>query len=63
MVSTIIVSGLRAGFAIGLSVTPPKIQHDGSRWNMKFGSGGRSMWVGSVDCHSRPLALGQVVRG
>ena len=39
----IIVSGLRAGLVIGLIVTPSKIQHDGSRWNRKFGSGGSSM--------------------
>ena len=39
----IIVSGLRAGLVIGLSVTPSKIQHDGSRWNRKFGSGGSSI--------------------
>ena len=42
MVSMIMVSGLRAGLVIGLIVTPPKIQQDGSRWNRKFGSGGGS---------------------
>ena len=50
----IIDSGLRAGFVIGLRVTPSKIQHDGSRWNRKFGSGGRSIAVGSLDCHTKP---------
>src|SRR5947207_11372110 len=50
----IIVSGLRAGLVIGLSVTPLKIQHDGSRWNSRFGSGGRSMDGGSAASHTRP---------
>ena len=52
----IIVSGLRAGLVIGLSVTPSKIQHDGSRWNRKFGSGGSSMLVGSADSHTSPTS-------
>src|SRR6185312_3311646 len=50
----IIVSGLRPGLVIGLSVTPLKIQHDGSRWNSRFGSGGSSMDVGLADSHTRP---------
>ena len=50
----ITVSGRRAGLAMGLIVTPPKIQHDGSRWNRKFGSGGSSISVGSIDCHASP---------
>ena len=50
------VSGLRAGLVIGLIVTPSKIQHDGSRWNKKFGSGGSSMDVGSADSHARPTS-------
>ena len=54
MASMIIVSGWRAGLVIGLIVTPLKIQHDGSRWNRKFGSGGSSMLVGSADCHASP---------
>ena len=52
----IIVSGLRAGFVIGLIVTPSKIQHDGSRWNKKFGSGGSNMLVGSADSHTSPTS-------
>ena len=52
----IIVSGWRAGLVIGLIVTPPKIQHDGSRWNRKFGSGGSSMDVGSADSHTSPTS-------
>ena len=52
----IIVSGIRAGLVIGLIVTPPKIQHDGSRWNRKFGSGGSSMAVGSAVCHASPAS-------
>ena len=35
-------------------LTPSKIQEDGSRWNRKFGNGGRSMALGSLDCHTRP---------
>src|SRR5215470_18125668 len=50
----IIVSGLRAGLVMGLSVTPLKIQHEGSRWKSRFGSGGSSMDVGSADSHTRP---------
>src|SRR6516164_5232465 len=49
----IMVSGIRAGLVIGLMVTPPKIQHEQSRWNKKFGSGGSSMLVGSADSHTR----------
>ena len=56
MVSMIIVSGLRAGLVIGLIVTPLKIQHDGSRWNRKFGSGGSSMDAGLADSHTRPTS-------
>ena len=52
----IIVSGLRAGLVIGLIVTPSKIQHDGSRWNKKFGSGGSSMPVGSADSQISPTS-------
>ena len=52
----ICVSGIRAGLVIGLIVTPPKIQHDGSRWNRKFGSGGSSMAVGSAVCHASPAS-------
>ena len=52
----IIVSGLRAGLVIGLSVTPLKIQHDGSRWNNRFGSGGSSMDVGSADSQTSPTS-------
>jgi hypothetical protein len=52
----IMVSGTRAGLVIGLMVTPPKIQHDGSRWNKKFGSGGSSMDVGSADSHASPAS-------
>ena len=37
---------MRAGFVMGFNVTPSKIQHDGSRWNRKFGSGGSSMLGG-----------------
>jgi len=50
----IIVSGTRAGLVIGLIVTPPKIQHEQSRWNRKLGSGGSSMDVGSADSHASP---------
>src|SRR5215469_10856047 len=52
----IIVSGTRAGLVIGLIVTPPKIQHEQSRWNKKFGSGGNSIDVGSADCHASPAS-------
>src|SRR5215831_470586 len=52
----IIVSGTRAGLVIGLIVTPPKIQHDGSRWNKKFGSGGNNIDVGSADSHTSPAS-------
>ena len=52
----IMVSGLRASLVIGLRVTPSKIQHDGSRWNRKFGSGGSSMLVGSADSHTSPTS-------
>jgi len=52
----IIVSGTRAGLVIGLIVTPPKIQHDGSRWNKKFGRGGSSMDVGSAASHASPAS-------
>jgi polyphosphate kinase len=52
----IMVSGLRADLVIGLSVTPSKIQRDGSRWNRKFGSGGSSMLVGSADSHTSPTS-------
>ena len=45
---------MRADFVIGFSVTPLKIQHDGSRWNRKFGSGGSSMLVGSADSQTSP---------
>ena len=54
--SMIIVSGTRAGLVIGLIVTPLKIQHDGSRWNKKFGNGGSSMLVGSADSHTSPTS-------
>ena len=54
MHSMIRVSGIRAGLVIGLIVTPPKIQHDGSRWNKKFGSGGSSIVVGSAVCQASP---------
>src|SRR5215468_3444400 len=52
----IIVSGWRAGLVIGLIVTPLKIQHEQSRWNKKFGSGGRSMLVGSAVRHISPAS-------
>src|SRR5262249_49109772 len=52
----IIVSGCRAGLVIGLIVTPPKIQHEQSRWNKKFGSGGSSSVVGSAICHISPAS-------
>ena len=52
----IIVSGIRAGLVIGLIVTPPKIQHEQSRWNKKFGSGGRSKVAGSADFHISPAS-------
>src|SRR5215471_1212064 len=52
----IIVSGTRAGLVIGLIVTPLKIQHDGSRWNRKFGSGGSSSVDGSADFHASPAS-------
>src|SRR6185437_496909 len=52
----IIVSGTRAGLVIGLIVTPPKIQHEQSRWNKKFGSGGSSKVVGSADFHASPAS-------
>ena len=52
----IIVSGWRAGLVIGLIVTPSKIQHEESRWNRKFGSGGSSMLVGSADSHTSPTS-------
>src|SRR6266480_7243920 len=52
----IIVSGIRAGLVIGLIVTPPKIQHEQSRWNKKFGSGGSSSVVGSADFHISPAS-------
>jgi hypothetical protein len=56
MTSMIIVSGWRAGLVIGLIVTPPKIQHEQSRWNKKLGSGGSSMLVGSAVCHISPAS-------
>jgi hypothetical protein len=52
----IIVSGIRAGLVMGLIVTPPKIQHEQSRWNKKFGSGGSSNVVGSADFHISPAS-------
>ncbi len=52
----IIVSGWRAGLVIGLIVTPLKIQHEQSRWNKKFGSGGSSMLVGSADSQTSPTS-------
>src|SRR4029078_581353 len=52
----IIVSGTRAGLVIGLIVTPLKIQHEQSRWNRKFGSGGSSSVDGSASFHANPAS-------
>src|SRR2546429_10002284 len=52
----IIVSGIRAGLVIGLIVTPPKIQHEQSRWNKKFGSGGSISVAGAADFHISPAS-------
>src|SRR3974390_172127 len=52
----IIVSGWRAGLVIGVIVPPPKIQHEQSRWNKKFGSGGSNMLVGSPISHISPAS-------
>ena len=62
MVSTIIDSGLRAGFVMGLTVTPSKIQHDGSRWNRKFGRGGSSMVLGSAAFQTSPRSASTSAR-
>ena len=41
MAATLYASSRRAGQYIGLTETPPKIQHDESRVNSVFGRGGR----------------------